>query len=139
MLYTSTMTESDGTMTIRGCRRWPGPTASQTESRMQTTHDTELTTNSAIRVPVGPSRLTNPSIAAAEGGYMNGNSRPVSGRGGGGGRRRRETSPRTVENWPRAWVPPGWVGRQTPRGPDLQGEPGENPKPARPPEKGPRA
>ena len=31
--------------------------------------------------PIEPSRLTQASIAAADGGYMNGKSRPVSGRG----------------------------------------------------------
>ena len=81
MLWISTMTESVGTITTSGCRRPPGPAASQVDSPMQAIHDAEFAATSAISIPVGPSRLSSPSIAAAEGGYMNGKSRPDSGRG----------------------------------------------------------
>ena len=75
------MTESVGTITTSGCRRPPGPATSQTDSAMQAIHDAEVTATRAISIPVAPSGLSSPSIAAAEGGYMNGKSRPVSGRG----------------------------------------------------------
>ena len=75
------MIESEGTITTNGCRRVPGPAASQTDSPMQASHAAEFTSTSATSDPIEPSRLTQASIAAAEGGYMNGKSRPVSGRG----------------------------------------------------------
>ena len=53
----------------------------QTANQMEITHAAEFTTRSASSDPIDPSRLTQASIAAADGGYMNGKSRPVSGRG----------------------------------------------------------
>ncbi len=75
------MTDSDGTIRTSGCLRDPEPAASQTDSPIETSHDAEVARTRAISVPMGPSQLTTPSIAAAEGGYMNGKRRPVSGRG----------------------------------------------------------
>jgi hypothetical protein len=48
---------------------------------MQIAHAAEFTTRRISSDPSGPSMLIQASIAAADGGYMNGNSRPVSGRG----------------------------------------------------------
>ena len=75
------MMQSDGTITTSGCRRPPGLPASQTDSAIEASQDAEVTSTSTNSVPAEPSTLIQASIAAAEGGYMNGKSRRVSGRG----------------------------------------------------------
>ena len=78
------MMQSDGAAASSGCCRMPltlPPVASQTDSAIAPIQAAECASTSTSVVACLPRMLKNPRTAAAEGGYMNGKSRPVAGSG----------------------------------------------------------
>ena len=78
------MMQSEGAAASSQCWRSPlpfAPVASQTESVIAPIQAAECASTSTSVVACLPRTLRNARIAAAEGGYMNGNSRPVEGSG----------------------------------------------------------